>query len=339
MTEQAFNKAICFTDIHWGAKNNCSIHNKNCEDFITWILEEAKKHDAETCIFMGDWHNNRHSLHVSTMNYSLDNMERLNEAFEKFYFILGNHDLYYREKRDISSIAFGRNLKNVHIIDEPTLIGDTAFIPWLVGDEWKSMKDLKARYVFGHFELPGYMMNAMVEMPDHGTLKDTDFASPDYVFSGHFHKRQAKDKIVYIGNAFPHNFADAWDDDRGYMLLENGKEPVFFNWEGAPTYRTLKLSDLLEAPEKFITDKTYARVTVDIEINFEEAQFIKETFQSQFNARRIDFIHQNKTEEDFEFGEEVHFQTVDQIVVEGIQNIESQSIDKALLMEIYRSLT
>jgi DNA repair exonuclease SbcCD nuclease subunit len=334
----AFEKAIIFTDIHWGAKNNEQTHNKDCENFITWILAEKERHGAETCIFLGDWHNNRQTLHVSTMNYSLDNMERLNNTFDNFYFILGNHDLFYREKRDISSIAFGRNLKNIKIIDKPTLIGDTAFIPWLIGDEWKTMKNLKAKYIFGHFELPGYMMNAKVSMPDHGTLKDNDFISPDFVFSGHFHARQTKDKIVYIGNAFPHNFADAWDDDRGYMLLEHGQQPQFFNWSDGPKYRTLKLSELLETPEKFITDKTYARVTVDIEINFEEAQFIKETFQNQFNPRRIDFIHQHKNEEDFEFSEDVKFQTVDQIVVEGIQNIESQSIDKALLMEIYKNL-
>lgn len=335
---QAFRKAITFGDIHFGKKNNDKIHNQDCHDFVSWILEEKERHGADTCIFTGDWHDNRHSLHVSTMNYSLENMERLGAAFDRFYFIVGNHDLYYREKRDLTSVVFGRNLKNVEIITEPTLVGDTLLCPWLVGKEWETVKDMKARYVFGHFELPHFMMNAQVEMPDHGGLNADHFVNHEYVFSGHFHQRQNKKNVWYIGNAFPHNFSDAWDDNRGYMLMEYGGEPQFYNWADCPKYRTLKLSELLEAPEKFITPKTYARVMIDIEINFEEAQFIKETFQNQFEARRIDFIPQHKEEESFEFAEDVVFQTVDQIVIEGLTNIESTSMDRTLLIEIYKGL-
>ena len=39
-------------------------------------------------------------------------------------------------------------------------------------------------------------------------------------------KRQNKEQSYYIGNAF-HNYADAWDDARGMMVLdrENDGEP------------------------------------------------------------------------------------------------------------------
>ena len=36
----------------------------------------------------------------------------------KVYVILGNHDLYYREKRDLNSIEFARDLPNIVMIDE-----------------------------------------------------------------------------------------------------------------------------------------------------------------------------------------------------------------------------
>ena len=64
-------------------------------------------------------------------------------------------------------------------------------------------------------------------MPNHGELKSEHFVNQEYVFSGHFHKRQIKNKIHYIGNAFPHNYADAGDDERGMMILEFGKEPEY----------------------------------------------------------------------------------------------------------------
>ena len=48
---QFFNKAACFTDIHFGMKNNARQHNIDCENFITWFIEQAKERGSETCIF------------------------------------------------------------------------------------------------------------------------------------------------------------------------------------------------------------------------------------------------------------------------------------------------
>ena len=51
-----FKKVACFTDIHFGLKGNSRVHNDDCETFIHWFIEQAKAHNCETCIFLGDWH-------------------------------------------------------------------------------------------------------------------------------------------------------------------------------------------------------------------------------------------------------------------------------------------
>ena len=213
---QLFSKAACFTDIHFGNKGNSRQFNMDCEDFVNWFISEAKTRKCDTCIFLGDWHHNRASLNVSTLNYTVSNIGFLSEAFEHVYLIMGNHDLYYREKREINSVPFANLWPNVTIVNDSTLKkDDVAIIPWLIGDEWKKLQKLKVRYIFGHFELPHFKMNAMIEMPDQGGLKANHLSGPEYVFSGHFHKRQNQGNVWYIGNAFPHNYADAGDDERG----------------------------------------------------------------------------------------------------------------------------
>ena len=124
------------------------------------------------------------------MNATIRDLKKLNDAFEKVYIILGNHDLYYREKRDLNSIEFARDLPNIVMIDEHFLEGNVSIIPWLVGDEHKKLNKIDCKYMFGHFELPYFKMNAMVEMPDHGGITASDISNPEYVFSGHFHARQ-----------------------------------------------------------------------------------------------------------------------------------------------------
>jgi DNA repair exonuclease SbcCD nuclease subunit len=333
-----FKKVACFTDIHFGLKSNSSTHNQDCEDFVDWFIAEAKAAGCETGIFLGDWHHNRNSLNITTMDYTLRSLEKLGKAFDTFYFFPGNHDLYYKDKRDIHSVEFGKYVPGVTVVNEITTIGDTTLVPWLVGEEWKKMEKLKSRYVFGHFELPLFYMNAMVQMPDHGELQGTHFKNPEYVFSGHFHKRQAKENIVYIGNAFPHNYADAWDDDRGMMILEHGNKPEYRIWPDAPKFKTVKLSQLIDDAETLIKSKSYLRVGIDIPISYEEASFIKETFLAQYDIRELTLIPEKK---DIEINNDLdveHFESVDQIVSSQLANIQSDSFDPKVLLAIYNNL-
>ena len=237
-----FKKVACFTDIHFGLKNNSRIHNIECEQFVERFCETATTQNCDTCIFLGDWHHNRATINVSTMNYTVANIGKLSEAFEKVYLIMGNHDLYYREKREINSVPFAQMWDNVVVVNDFYEEDDVTILPWLVEQEWRKMKKIKSRYIFGHFELGGFKMNAMVDMPDFGGLKPEHFVNQEYVFSGHFHKRQKRGKVHYIGNAFPHNFADVWDTERGMMVLEHGGEPKYIDWDYAPRYVTLPLS-------------------------------------------------------------------------------------------------
>jgi len=334
-----FKKVACFTDIHFGLKSNSSTHLRDCEEFVDWFIAESQKEGCETCIFLGDWSHNRNSLNLFTLDSSLRCLEKLGAAFEQFFWFPGNHDLFYKDKRDIHSSAFGRHIPGVTVVDGITTLDDVTLVPWLVGDEWKSMKDIKSKYVFGHFELPKFFMNAMVQMPDHGELRAEDFNGPDYIFSGHFHKRQTNNNVIYIGNAFPHNFADTWDDARGMMTLEWGGKPQFIDWPNCPKYRTVKLSDLIDNAETIMKSKMHIKVNLDIDISYEEANFIKETFIRDYDIREISLI-QDKTnmEGTIEDNPDAQFESVDQIVTEQLINIDSEQFDKSTLLEIYNNL-
>ena len=326
-----FKKVACFTDIHFGLKGNSRVHNDDCEQFVKWFIEQAKAEGCETCIFLGDWHHHRSATNVSTMNYTVSNMERLGAAFKKVYVIMGNHDLYYRDKREINSMEYIRNIPNIHIVNEWLVEDDIAIIPWIVEDEYKKIEKMKKKYVFGHFELPYFKMNAMVEMPDVGGIQTDHFA-------GHFHKRQYMKNVTYMGNAFPHNYADAWDDDRGMMILEWGGEPKFVNWPDMPRYITIKVSELLEDPDKYLKPKMYVRVTLDIKISYEEANFVRETFIDKYKLRELQLIPEQVDNAQQPLVQVQKFDSVDQIVIKQLQGVDSEVYDKNVLTAIYNDL-
>ena len=335
-----FKKAAVFTDIHFGLKSNSRVHNDDCEQFVDWYIETAKANGCETGIFCGDWNHNRNSLNLTTMDSGIRSLEKLGSAFENFYMFAGNHDLYYKDKRDVKSTEWARHIPGITVVDEIKVIEDVALVPWLVGDEWKRMEKIQAKYLFGHFELPSFYMNAMVQMPDHGELKSEHFKNQEYVFSGHFHKRQRQGKIHYIGNAFPHNYADAWDDDRGMMILdrENDAEPEYINWPDCPKYRTVKLSQLIDEKDTLIKNKMYLRVELDLPISFEEASLIKETFLKHYECREITLIQQKHLEEINSELDISAFASVDQIVAEEISDLDTENFNKKMLLDIYNGL-
>ena len=113
-----FKTAACFTDIHYGLKQNSRVHLQDCHRYIDWFIAEAKARNAETCIFLGDWSHHRASVNVATLNASIKDLKKLNDNFEKVYFITGNHDLYYRDKREMNSIEYARDLSNFVMVDD-----------------------------------------------------------------------------------------------------------------------------------------------------------------------------------------------------------------------------
>jgi hypothetical protein len=193
--------------------------------------------------------------------------------------------------------------------------------------------------MFGHFELPHFLMNAMVEMPDNDGLGYHHFDDvEEWAFSGHFHKRQTKGKVIYIGNAFPHNFADAWDDERGMMILEWKKTPEFLKWPSAPSYRTFQLSELLENPEDSINDQIYARISSDLDITHDQAQLIRDIFQIHFTPKKLEINNLIRADDKFEFDDGNTIKSVDQIVLDGLNSIDSVHMDKNILIQIYQNL-
>lgn len=334
-----FKKAAVFGDLHVGLKSNSQQHNDDCLNFTKWFIKKAKEEGCDTCIMVGDWHNHRASINMHSLHYSMQCLELLNSAFNNVFIIVGNHDSFYREKRDINSVAWAGYLPNVTVINDIFSEGNVTLCPWMVGEDHAAIKKIKTTYTFGHFELPYFLMNAQIEMPDHGLISLDDFGSTGTVFSGHFHKRQAKKNIWYIGNAFPHNYADAGDDARGMMILDWGQTPEFHSWPGQPKYRVHKLSDILEKTKELLLPDSHVRVHLDIDISYEEANFIRETLIPDYSLREMALIPMRVEQQAAEAAAgEIKFESVTQIVTESINSIDSKTIDTKILLEIYNTL-
>ena len=122
------------------------------------------------------------------------------------------------------------------------------------------------------------------------------------------------------------------------MFLTWGDEPQYVNWPDCPKYKVLSLSELLDNHQNLLDKYTHARVKLNISISYEEANFIKEKFAEQYNVRELQLIQVKEEQEEFQGGE-IEFESVDAIVVSQLDTIESDTVNKNRLIDIYNGLT
>lgn len=332
----AFNKVAMFTDIHFGEDGNSKHHNELCIAFIKWFIEECKRRGVNLIIFGGDWHHARSQVGAETLKYSYRGTKLLDDCGIPVIFIIGNHDLFYRDNRSVHSLPWLESMDNITVIDQPTVIDDTLLVPWICpGDKLSNIAQEKVKYAFGHFELPGFLMNEKYAFPDkEGILKGDDMKHPDYVFSGHFHARQKRTtksgtQIHYIGNPFPHNFNDVRDRDRGMMVLEHGEEPEYVNWPDAPYYDKIKLSEFLANPDQYDSN-SHIKIIQDIDLTSTERDELKQSVADTYGIVNLS-IEPDKSETlnegEVEDIEDLEIDSIEHFVVEWIKVNETERSD------------
>lgn len=343
----SLKKVAMFTDIHFGKKNNSIQHNQDCLDFVTWfctkVLEEG---DVSHVVFMGDWFENRNSVNVMTMNFAYEALKLLNGLKVPVYIIIGNHDLYHRENRKVFSTKVFEQFENIALVNEPTVIDNTILVcPFLFKNEYPELaKHAKLPYWMGHFEFRNFVVTGSDRRMEHGP-DHKQFQGPTHIFSGHFHKRQANDNVVYIGNTFPMDYGDAWDDARGMCILNTEDDDVtFIDWEDCPKYRKVKLSDVLSENAPVFPPKCRVRCLIDIDIGYSDAQTLKEEMVKQLGLREFSLEENLNERKDAIAGEDVlenfDLSSLNDAVIKMLQTGVSgtATIDPERLIDIYQQL-
>jgi len=343
-------KGAFFTDIHFGKKANSQSHNEDCLHFIQWFCSRVESDpDIDYIGFLGDWNENRSALNIQTLKYSYTGAKWLNALGLPIFFVIGNHDLYHRHTREVHSVIPFNEFRNFVLVEEPMIIdkieGGALFTPYLFHGEYPSLVhycDLP--FWAGHFEFRGFMVTGnRMEMPT--GPEHTLFKGPQYIVSGHFHTRQSKDQVVYIGNAFPMDFGDAGDFGRGMMTYDHiDNEMLFYDWAECPKYIKTTLTDILDNTAVLHPDSR-VKCLVDVPITFEESTGLKQSFTEKYKLREFVLEESpdiraalSSTQTTIDWSQN-KLASTDELVEQMLREISSEHIRNDLLIKEYKELT
>lgn len=283
-----------FTDIHYGARgSHIQQHLTDCRNFISYVMKLCDEQDIDAIVFLGDWFENRDAIQTHVLDAAYSDAERLNSIGIPVFFITGNHDLRLKTSRDIAATNIFSNLDNFHVItDEPYFVelagNKCGFYPYLFNDEYvtRAPEINSLDYVFGHFEFKGFVVTGKTTKLEHGA-EHTLFNKPKFIFSGHFHKRQIQENVVFIGNPFPTNYGDVDDAERGVAILDSDTDTLTFKNFVGPRFFYCDFSDLLDVEPDEFPPMSNITSYIDINLGYSDIQEVRSMYSEHPNIREI----------------------------------------------------
>jgi DNA repair exonuclease SbcCD nuclease subunit len=341
------SKGLIVGDMHFGVKAN-SQEYLNFQ--LKWIREELvdsiKKNDVEHVIFLGDVNDSRVSLSPLIMKYQRDVFLELKNMFPNvtFHVILGNHDLYYRNTREVHSLTFMSDIGyNVYENNTEVVIDDKKmiFVPWILKDEMEDFKLMLANNnyccLFGHLEIQGFSM--VKGVVDTDGWKHNIFDNCEKVFSGHYHIRSKKGSIQYTGTPYETTFNDA-GSTKGIELIDfETMETKFIKSKNIPRHININSEDYpFENINKKLITNNILKVTLCDSLN--EVQKI-EYIEKCNSLKPFKILYEDSQDSDLKINDQEiasSIKNTEEFLQEyiGIINIEDDNIDKSEIMDLFK---
>lgn len=267
-------------DLHLGLKSNSEIFYKISIDYVKWLKSILLNKQIYNIIFLGDIFHNREEISVQTIQVMTDFFNLLKEFNIKI--LVGNHDLFYKDRTDVSSISPLNEWNNIEVIKNVKLFEienrKLLFIPWGF-----NINDLiKADVYFGHFEL-NYFYQTLQKICENGLDPEIFNSKTNLVFSGHFHIHQIRDikntKIIYVGSCFQNNWGEMGTEKGFYILNLNDLNYEFIKNTISPIHEKIILSKFLNDKKYFnekikLISNNFIKLIVDIDIDYDKIEKI-----------------------------------------------------------------
>lgn len=174
---------------------------------------------GQEAIWLGDFLDTKEVIRGKCLNLLY---ERFKQSKLDHIVLIGNHDWFNLECED-HALKVLKELPNITIVDEPTLCYDMLFLPYNHDPKTikKWLKNTDAKTVFGHFDICGFDYGNGFMCEEGLSVKD--FKKFNLVVSGHFHKFQQQDNLVYLGTPFSHSFGES-NQDKYIAIFDKDKK-------------------------------------------------------------------------------------------------------------------
>lgn len=335
---------IILGDTHFGASNSSPIVHANMKKFYADFFQYIDDHKIKTILQLGDLFDVRKHINTWSLNFFREIF--LKPCIERNLHVtvlLGNHDIFYRESLQISSVeeVLAPYSEWFTIIKEPTPMQlcseNFLLIPWVCRENQdqvtKAIETSKATYCAGHFEFNGFELFRGQLAKTHHT--HDAYKKFDKVFSGHYHHMSSKDNVLYTGTPYELTWQDC-NTTKGFFVLHDDDRIELVENPHA-LYSAFSLSKVSEITPDMVSEK-HVKITVDMVLEPKE----RDALLGKLYSMKPHSVKLLETKLDATETSNVTYApttTVTDLITDYIDNISvNQSIDKSTLNSILMNL-
>jgi DNA repair exonuclease SbcCD nuclease subunit len=290
------NKILLFSDAHIHAHKKSFERLKDCLKALDWVFETAKQKKIKDVVFAGDLFQDRQKIDVATYSLTFDTFIKHCDGSINLWLLLGNHDMWYHDKWDVSSVLPFSALPNVTVINKACTLEingkEIDFLPY-IRDPVDHLQNLEVfaknrkglKILVGHLAVHGAELNSLyhnladVQIEHDGDMIKVGpdlFTAWDQVFLGHYHGAQEIENIEYIGSPLELNFGEAAQEKHLLIYdLKNGKKEYVVN-DFSPKHLIVNENDV----HALNVENNFVRISVENRKSIEMLD-LKKTIQAK----------------------------------------------------------
>ncbi len=283
-------KVGVITDTHFGARNDAEIFSEYFYRFIDGVfLPYLETHDIKTVLHLGDLVDRRKYINFKTLQRLRTRfMKALQDRGIEVHFVLGNHDVFFKNTSELNSTTeLFTGLDNLTIYSEPAVIEldglEIGLVPWInrsnYDDTIKFLETATSEILMGHFEIQGFEVYKGVKF-DSGLTRDV-FKRFEAVYSGHFHHKQVKGNITYLGSPFQITFSDL-GSTKGFHVFDTETREMEFIENPCSMFHKFLYDDLKNDYDTTKDRSQYKNTYVKIVVVNKTKPYIFERFIDAF---------------------------------------------------------
>jgi len=245
-------------DTHFARKAEHPILRKHISEgqdsFFDWLADELRSRSINTILMTGDVHDTRISINVESLIKTKRLFQTKMADFD-IRIVLGNHDLYYENSYDISSLELFEDIPNVTVyrskVESIKLLGKQWYIvPWILRENeemvsnflkklsTKTQAQKDSTVILGHFDMFGIDMEGG-NLSTFGMDPNLFLNAAKLTLSGHYHGQSTQiktdNKLLYVGSPYPLTFANA-NDKHGVWIIDENLDCEFIENKISPTF-------------------------------------------------------------------------------------------------------
>ncbi len=349
-------RALLFSDLHIHAHKDRVDRLQHGLDVLNWIFKLAEEKDVAYIFFLGDLFHERAKIDVlnylKTFEVFMKHMIE-DSANRDMYLLVGNHDMYHKERWDINSVKPLTAIPRVHIVDKPTQLNlGGRKIDWMphTDNPLKELKYLKEQngvgdVLLGHCAVHGALLNILygtkadviVEYDNDMMPVDSNaFSDWPMTILGHYHGAQnLPNNVEYIGSPYQLTYGEAFQQKHVILLDLETMEKEYIVNNFSPKHLIITPQDITD--QNYDLNGNFIRVAVN-DIGSQELIDLKRDIAINYDVLSFDTKQkEKKIEEDTTVIEDVKSSFID--IHQTMKTYVSkrgvpEKLDEALLLKM-----